>query len=338
MKNCKFELTNGILANINYWLHIVENAKEGGDIYQKGLGVDESNIAKAFQAGIKLRQSFGLSIDLINQISQPLASGPRIDEWITLISMAITNIPREYEKRLCVLHNLLGLLYIGTNRPFQAFNAYQQAHSLASVEHNIRELGIAKLGIARYFLQNKQYDLAKDYARGVIREMEGKKSLKGIFAAGWNMLGVISVNQNNFLEAKRLFKLVIKMYRAQTKDAQYAVTLGNLAIVFSQEEKYLQSLRYLARCRRILLNQHSPSHVRQIDYLFGLTFMKLEWWDKAEKSFIRAIASSLANIPDLSFLCHLYECLGAVCQKNRNIELATHYLKKSIQLSSDGLA
>ena len=335
MMNSNVELTKEIISNINYWLYAVEDAKQSGDIGLEGLSDEESNIAKAFNAGINLPEAFDLSINLICQISPTLTSGPRTDEWIALISMAINNIPQKYENRLCVLYNLVGFMQAETNNPSRAFHSYQQARSHASLENNVRELGIAKLGIARHFMRSNQYDLAMDHALEVIRELESEKSLKGIIVAGWNILGVIAMHRQNFQEAKQFFNLVMGMYSAQTWDSQYAAALGNLAILFWQEEKHLQCLKYLARSRRVFVNQHNYSCLHQIDYLFGITFAKLEWWGKAQKSFLRANISCLTHLPNLSFLRHLYICIATTCHKDNNIELATYYLNKSIQLSYD---
>ena len=70
MKQNDSALKDEIIANINYWQHIVEDAEARGDSSLQSLAIDETNMTKAFSAGIGTPQTFDLSIDLLCQIGR----------------------------------------------------------------------------------------------------------------------------------------------------------------------------------------------------------------------------------------------------------------------------
>lgn len=321
--------TAGTRENLKYWIRCVDKLPDKNILV---LDPKLSNLASAFEFGIISPATFKLSVKLLVQISPLFASLPSVERWIKLISAAINKAPEGHQDEICVLHNQLANLYSLDSQPKKLQESRFRALTYAIIAMNSNEGIRARLGIAEFHWRNKQYQRSKDIAQRVILDLGKTSDTNAQMIAALNILGIVAHTQKYYPEARNYFGKILKLYRGKTKNHQHAITQYNLAITHLAEENYAACLKLLAQSRRTLSHWPGNYWTMNLDYMYGITFLKVGELERAKKYFLRAIVACFLNNPKPTLIGHLYQCLGITLLKSSNYNLANIYLEKSDRL------
>jgi tetratricopeptide (TPR) repeat protein len=321
--------SNSAMANLEYWIREVD---EQPDKNVSCLKPDLSNLVSAFQFGIVSSITFELAVELLIKISPIFVSLRTVDNWVDLVRSAINKTPEQRMEIICTLYNILGYLCSLDNQLKKSQNSHFYALTYAIIAGNTMERANARLGIAKNYLELKHYQRAKKIAQGVIVELGNTSSPNVQAIAALNILGIVAHNQKLYAEARQYFGRIMRLYHGKPKGRQHAIAQCNLAITHFAEENFADCLKLLAKSRRTLSKSLSNYWTMKLDYVYGITFLKLGELDKAEKCFLRAITFYFQHIPNPSLIRHLYQCLGITLGKMAKYKLADLYLEKSADL------
>lgn len=315
--------------NLAYWQQKVAATTE---VDQGRLDEERQNLFQAVQFGMRVPQTQAATARLAQQLFNLVERRGYWREWIPVLEQVIAACTSDEPRLRARLLAQLGWLYRLNRALTQAITAHEEAEALARQLDDLALLAAAHAGLGADYLQQRRYDLARQYALRALVEFVNAGAPAGDRAGPLNVLGMVANERGDWAIAEERFRHAADAYRQSGRLIPQVRCLNNLAVALQAQSKHDEAAQHYAGAAALLEDTDYELDKVMVQISLGSLLYARERYEEAEAAFRRANSHYLEQSGHLTYRANVLQCLGITAYKRGRLAQAEAFLRQSLAL------